>query len=51
MARVAPAEEQLDMALRKLDACHRLSPTASLRVLGVRSSQADAGRPRFERWR
>ena len=23
MARTAPAEEQLDMALRKLDACHR----------------------------
>lgn len=40
MARTAPAEEQLDMALRKLDACHRLSPGASLRVLGVRSGQA-----------
>ena len=26
MARTAPAEEQLDMALRKLDACHRLGP-------------------------
>ena len=24
MARTAPAEEQLDMALRKLDACHRV---------------------------
>ena len=26
MARTAPAEEQLDMALRKLDACHRRAP-------------------------
>lgn len=40
MARTAPAEEQLDMALRKLDACHRISPLASIRVLGVRSGQA-----------
>jgi len=40
MARTAPPEEQLDMALRKLDACHRLAPQASLRVLGVRSGQA-----------
>lgn len=44
MARTAPAEEQLDMALRKLDACHRLSPGASLRVLGVRSGQATDAR-------
>lgn len=40
MARTAPAEEQLDMALRKLDACHRLAPHAPLRVLGVRSGQS-----------
>jgi len=40
MARTAPPEEQLDMALRKLDACHRMAPLASLRVLGVRSNQA-----------
>lgn len=40
MARAAPPEEQLDMALRKLDACRRLAPSASLRVLGVRSGQA-----------
>jgi len=39
MIRTAPPEEQLDMSLRKLDACQRLVPGASLRVLGVRSSQ------------
>lgn len=38
MARAAPAEEQLDMALRKLDACRRLAPQSSMRILGVRSS-------------
>eukprot|EP00442_Polarella_glacialis_P017291 CAMPEP_0115072182 /NCGR_PEP_ID=MMETSP0227-20121206/14082_1 /TAXON_ID=89957 /ORGANISM="Polarella glacialis, Strain CCMP 1383" /LENGTH=888 /DNA_ID=CAMNT_0002458889 /DNA_START=68 /DNA_END=2734 /DNA_ORIENTATION=- len=43
MARTASPEEQLDMSLRKLDACHRLAPNAPLRVLGVRSGQsADA---------
>lgn len=40
MARAAPPEEQLDMTLRKLDACHNLFPKASIRVLGVRSGQA-----------
>mmetsp|Transcript_121452 Transcript_121452/g.241912 ORF Transcript_121452/g.241912 Transcript_121452/m.241912 type:complete len:926 (+) Transcript_121452:113-2890(+) len=39
LIRTAPPEEQLDMTLRKFDACHRLVPGASLRVLGVRSSQ------------
>jgi len=39
LVRTAPPEEQLDMTLRQLDACHRLAPRASLRVLGVRSSQ------------
>eukprot|EP00929_Paragymnodinium_shiwhaense_P066028 TRINITY_DN33089_c0_g1_i1.p1 TRINITY_DN33089_c0_g1~~TRINITY_DN33089_c0_g1_i1.p1 ORF type:complete len:892 (-),score=219.09 TRINITY_DN33089_c0_g1_i1:127-2802(-) len=39
LIRTAPAEEQLDMSLRKLDACHRMAPRAALRVLGVRSSQ------------
>jgi len=43
LTRGVPPEEQLDMTLRKLDACHRLSPGAPLRVLGVRSGQgADA---------
>jgi len=42
MTRAAPPEEQLDMILRKLDDCHRLSPGAPLRVLGVRSQEADA---------
>lgn len=37
LIRAAPAEEQLDMTLRMMDACHHLSPDASLRVLGVRS--------------
>lgn len=40
LMRTAPAEEQLDMSLRKLDACHRLAPDSALRVLGVRSGQA-----------
>jgi len=40
MQRAAPAEEQLDMSLRKLDACHRMAPHTSLRVLGVRPGQA-----------
>lgn len=39
LTRAAPPEEQLDMTLRKLDACHRLAPGAPLRVLGVRSGQ------------
>ncbi|CAK0815784.1 unnamed protein product [Prorocentrum cordatum] len=43
LVRAAPPEEQLDMTLKKLDACHRLAPDASLRVLGVRSGEsADA---------
>lgn len=43
LIRSAPPEEQLDMTLRQLDACHRLAPHASLRVLAVRSGQsADA---------
>jgi len=40
LARAAPAEEQLDMSLRKLDACHHMRPDAPIRVLGVRSGQA-----------
>lgn len=39
LMRAAPPEEQLDMTLRKLDACHRLAPGAPMRVLGVRSGQ------------
>jgi len=43
LMRAAPPEEQLDMSLRKLDACRRLAPHSALRVLGVRSGQsADA---------
>merc|ERR1719384_663798 len=35
-AHTVPSEEQLDMALRRLDACWHLAPGASMRVLGVR---------------
>lgn len=38
--RAVPPEEQLDMALRRLDACQHMTPRASLRVLGVRGGQA-----------
>ncbi|CAK9114433.1 unnamed protein product [Durusdinium trenchii] len=38
-----PVEEQRDMALRKLDLCHRLAPDQALRILGVWPSNIQMG--------